>query len=158
MAFANSVLKRDSSIGVIGLVPCAIGGTSIRQWSQGSDNYNRMLSRARAALRDGGQIRAILWYQGESDTVDLKDAESYRGERKSFSRYSVILASADQGGEYLDKVRKAQMDIKLPNLRNIDALGMKLKTDRVHLSTEAEVEVGKRLADAFLQFTVSPLA
>nr|GMD79330.1 probable carbohydrate esterase At4g34215 [Ipomoea batatas] len=66
MCFAREVLKQESaSLGVIGLVPCAIGGTSITQWSRGAPLYNKTLERAAAALRDGGKIQALLWYQGE---------------------------------------------------------------------------------------------
>jgi len=30
-------------------------------------------------VKDGGTIRAILWYQGESDTVTKEDADAYKG-------------------------------------------------------------------------------
>ncbi|KAG8378627.1 hypothetical protein BUALT_Bualt07G0005100 [Buddleja alternifolia] len=84
MAFSNSVLERDSDIGVIGLVPCAIGGTKISEWSRGGNLYNQLVTRALAALRGGGIIRAILWYQGESDASnnsslasEIEDAIQY---------------------------------------------------------------------------------
>ncbi|KAL8484154.1 hypothetical protein ACS0TY_026741 [Phlomoides rotata] len=66
MPFANSILKPGETIG---LVPCAVAGTPIVDWMRGTRNYNRTLSRARAALSiGGGVIRALLWYQGEADT------------------------------------------------------------------------------------------
>ncbi|GMP99436.1 hypothetical protein CsSME_00046906 [Camellia sinensis var. sinensis] len=67
MVFANTVLnKKDSSIGgVVGLVPCAIGGTKISEWGRGTHLYNQLVSRASAALQDSGSIQALLWYQGE---------------------------------------------------------------------------------------------
>ncbi|KAL2512615.1 protein of unknown function (DUF303) [Abeliophyllum distichum] len=78
MAFANSVLEKDPSLGVIGLVPCAVGGTNISEWRRGSVLYNQLIRRANAALQGGGVIRALLWYQGESDTAIHKDAELYK--------------------------------------------------------------------------------
>lgn len=36
-----------------------------------------MIDRAKAALTSGGKIGAVLWYQGESDTVKHEDAYSY---------------------------------------------------------------------------------
>lgn len=36
MVFANVVLEMDPEFGTIGLVPCAVGGTSIDKWSQSS--------------------------------------------------------------------------------------------------------------------------
>lgn len=78
MAFANAVLARAPGFGPIGLVPCAIGGTNISQWEKGSVLYRRMVRRARASVGDGdGEIRAVLWYQGESDTIVKQDAELY---------------------------------------------------------------------------------
>ncbi|KAK1427457.1 hypothetical protein QVD17_16143 [Tagetes erecta] len=84
MAFANSLLKKDSRFGVVGLVPCAIGGTNISEWVRGGDLYNRMMLRAKTASRGGGVIRGLLWYQGESDTVSLEDAEAYEKRLHSF--------------------------------------------------------------------------
>lgn len=64
MPFSNSVLRRDPAFGEIGLVPCAVGGTRLSQWSRGSCLYNRLVTRAGAAVRDGGVLRGMLWYQG----------------------------------------------------------------------------------------------
>lgn len=63
---------------LIGLVPCAVGGTRIQEWSRGSVLYQHMIGRTKAALTSGGKIGAVLWYQGESDTVKHEDAYSYR--------------------------------------------------------------------------------
>ncbi|KAL0314983.1 UNVERIFIED_CONTAM: putative carbohydrate esterase, partial [Sesamum angustifolium] len=70
--------KENLSIGEIGLVPCAIGGTQISEWRRGGPLYKQLLSRALAALQGGGVIRAILWYQGESDTRSQEDAKLYK--------------------------------------------------------------------------------
>jgi len=78
MAFANWVLEKHPEFGVIGLVPCAIGGTIISEWERGKELYSEMIKRAKASLRDGGTIRALLWYQGETDTVNLHDAQLYQ--------------------------------------------------------------------------------
>ena len=84
MAFANAVLSKDPTFGVIGLVPCAIGGTSISEWGRGTFLYKRLLRRAQAALQDGGTIQALLWYQGEADTVNKADADSYQAKLERF--------------------------------------------------------------------------
>lgn len=78
LAFANEIGAKGFH-GVVGLVPCAVGGTKISQWARGTTLYNQLLRRSRAALSGGGQLRAILWYQGESDTVRVEDAEAYGG-------------------------------------------------------------------------------
>lgn len=84
MSFANTVLAKEPSIGVIGLVPCAVGGTKIVEWKKGMKLYNDMIERTKAALKDGGNLKALLWFQGESDTVVEEDALSYKTEFEKF--------------------------------------------------------------------------
>lgn len=84
LAFAKTLLLTDSSVSQVALVPCAIGGTNISQWARGSQLYNQLVRRAVAAVQGGGTIRAMLWYQGESDTETLTDAELYKGRFENF--------------------------------------------------------------------------
>lgn len=85
MAFANHVLEKNMGVGVVGLVPCAIGGSNISEWEKGKVLYSHMVKRVKASLRDGGgDVRGILWFQGESDTVSLRDAESYQSRVRRF--------------------------------------------------------------------------
>ncbi|CAA2962325.1 Hypothetical predicted protein [Olea europaea subsp. europaea] len=161
MSFANSVLERDPCLGVIGLVPCASGGTNITEWKRGSYLYNRLLKRAYAALRDGGKIRAILWYQGESDSADETRAKMYKKrlieffldirQDLAFPVLPIIqVALASNAGLYYEVVRKAQLEIKLPDVICIDAKGLEVKeNDTLHLTTSAQVYLGKMFADAF---------
>lgn len=86
MAFANAVKANESRIGVVGLVPCAIGGTAISEWARGTRLYKELVNRAKESVRYGGIIRAILWFQGESDTGRKKDAEAYKGNMESLIR------------------------------------------------------------------------
>lgn len=84
MAFANTLLSKEPRFGVVGLVPCAIGGTKIREWQRGTFLYDQLTRRAQAALLNGGRLRAVLWYQGESDCDDKTDAEIYKERLKRF--------------------------------------------------------------------------
>ncbi|XP_074369764.1 putative carbohydrate esterase At4g34215 [Apium graveolens] len=166
MAFANSLLHKYSSL--LGLVPCAIGGTNISQWARGSQLYDQLVRRAGAALRDGGTLRAMLWYQGESDTDTLANAESYKDRFETFitnlrqdlvfPMLPVIQVALDSGpGPYVEEVREAQLGSKLPNVWCIDAKGLQLQADGLHLSSPAQVQLGKMLADAFLHGVLSPV-
>ncbi|XP_024973464.1 probable carbohydrate esterase At4g34215 [Cynara cardunculus var. scolymus] len=163
MAFANSLLKKDSSIGVVGLVPCAIGGTNISQWVRGGDLYNQLIRRADAAVSGGGTIGGLLWYQGESDTLTLEDAEAYNSRLRRFfvnvradlhlSLLPIIqVALASESGPYTDMVRKVQLGMKMVNLRTVDAMGLRVQEpERLHLTTPSQVSLGKMLTNAFLQ-------
>lgn len=161
MSFANTVKDR---LGVVGLVPCAKGGTSIKQWEKGSELYEKMIKRAKAALEvgNGGEIKALLWYQGESDTHDLNEAKKYQGHlgklfknvradlnMPSLPILEVIIESSD--GPFKDEIIKQQKALKMPNVVKVDSDGLGLNTDKIHLNTEAEVQMGKRLADAYLK-------
>ncbi|KAK9054310.1 hypothetical protein SSX86_025388 [Deinandra increscens subsp. villosa] len=175
MAFANAVLRGDPGrFTVVGLVPCAIGGSGIGEWSRGGRLYRGLTRRAAAAVEGGGEIRAVLWFQGERDTVNISDAESYkerleklfvdlRDDLKSpllpvmkyFLRLDyVALASGE--GPYIEMVRKAQNEINLPNVMTVDAKGLLLQPDGLHLTTNAQVQVGKMLAHAMLRSNCTP--
>lgn len=77
MSFANALL-RSGQFPVIGLVPCAVGGTAIREWARGERLYDQMVRRARAAA-ECGEIEAVLWYQGESDAESDAATAAYAG-------------------------------------------------------------------------------
>ncbi len=57
----------------IGLIPCAVGGTSITYWVPGAEHaktkthpYDDMLARLKIA-RKSGTLKGIIWHQGEAD-------------------------------------------------------------------------------------------
>ncbi|CAH9078149.1 unnamed protein product, partial [Cuscuta europaea] len=95
MAFANKLLALDPGFGTIGLVPCAAGGTSLKNWTSDTDYpYRSLLGRTRASLKTGGVLRAVLWYQGESDCKYYGFAKSYRQNiRRLISRFRTDLQS-----------------------------------------------------------------
>ena len=61
---------------VIGLVPCAVGGTPLARWQKGGDLYKQGVERTQAAMRDG-TLKGILWHQGESDSGSETTAKNY---------------------------------------------------------------------------------
>ena len=61
----------------MGLVPCAVGGTQIKEWEKGSKLYEQMIERTKAAIRESGTIKALLWYQGESDTLSSANVKEF---------------------------------------------------------------------------------
>ncbi|KAJ3706197.1 hypothetical protein LUZ61_009902 [Rhynchospora tenuis] len=167
LVFAKSVLQKvHSSYGevVIGLVPCAVGGTKIEKWTKGFGLYDSAVKRAKAAVeakRGGGRIEALLWYQGETDTINFDDAEVYAEKMETLIRnfradlglphlpvIQVALASGE--GNYTGKVRAAQKGIQLHNVRTVDAYGLPLLNDNLHLNTEAQIRLGHMLAQSYL--------
>ena len=64
----------------IAFIPAALGGTGITQFLPGADHYDRntlygsMLHRVRTA---GGKVRAVLWWQGETDALNNMAQATY---------------------------------------------------------------------------------
>lgn len=173
MAFARAVLSRlqedtpgaATQIG-IGLVPCAVGGTAIREWSLGKHLYEQMVSRARVATLYG-EIEAILWYQGESDAESDADTSAYlenverlicnvRADLGMPQLPFIQVALASGNKRNIEKIRNAQFSVNLPNVVTVDPMGMALNEDKLHLTTESQVKLGKMLAEAYiLNFSTS---
>ncbi|OMO63283.1 hypothetical protein COLO4_32601 [Corchorus olitorius] len=159
MSFVNAVREMLGNE-CIGLVPCAVGGTAIKEWARGEELYENMVKRSKESVKSKGEIKALLWYQGESDTLTQEDAEAYKGNMEtlihnvredlglpSLPIIQVAIVSGDE--KYIEKVREAQFGINLPNVLCVDAKGLPLKEDNLHLTTEAQVKLGQILADAF---------
>ncbi|KAB5526647.1 hypothetical protein DKX38_020496 [Salix brachista] len=133
----------------------------IRKWARGTQLYTQLVSRAGASVKEGVAIRAISWYQGESDTVTKEDADAYKGNMEtlitnlhtdlnepSLPVIQVALASGE--GRFIEIVRRSQLAINLPNVKCIDANGLALQTDNLHLTTMSQVHLGLKLAGAFI--------
>lgn len=73
--FARQILKADPNI-TIGLIPCAVGGTSLDQWKSGGPLNNAAVARTKEAMKQG-TLAGILWHQGESDSGNPKNVASY---------------------------------------------------------------------------------
>ncbi|CAK7329971.1 unnamed protein product [Dovyalis caffra] len=161
MSFANAVRERIT--GVVGLVPCAVGGTAIKEWARGEELYENMVKRAKESVKGGGEIKGLLWFQGESDTSTQIDADAYQENMEKLIDnvredlglpYLPIIQVALASGlddNYMEKVREAQLKINLPNVICVDAKGLDLKEDHLHLTTESQVKLGNMLADAYLK-------
>ncbi|XP_009771525.1 probable carbohydrate esterase At4g34215 isoform X3 [Nicotiana sylvestris] len=149
-----------------GLVPCALAGKKISEWQKGTFFYNQLVTRATAAkvLQEEycGEIRAMLWYQGESDTVRMSDATAYKGRMQKFftdlrsdlglpDLLIIQVALASGGKHYTEIVREAQLNPDLPNIVTVDAKGLQLQKDNLHLTASSQVLLGQMMADAFLQ-------
>uniref|UniRef100_M8BHP7 Sialate O-acetylesterase domain-containing protein n=1 Tax=Aegilops tauschii TaxID=37682 RepID=M8BHP7_AEGTA len=130
---------------------------------------------ARVAGAGTGRIAALLWFQGEADAMRREDALAYAWRMEAFVRdvrrdlamrnllviqvrryttsmhgspaltplFSILnpvgIATAQNQGKWLDLVRKEQRAVRVPNLNDV-----------THLTTQAQVRLGKMLADAYI--------
>eukprot|EP00736_Rhodelphis_marinus_P005789 Rmarinus@m.8084 len=81
-AFARSIADYSNNM-CVGLIPVAVGGSSISRWAAGADLFEDMLKCVRGALRSSPppgvsyfRLRGVLWHQGESD-CDPSVAKEY---------------------------------------------------------------------------------
>jgi len=78
MAFVNALRPRVGE--EVGLVPCAVGGTALKEWARGEELYENMVKRAKESVKghENCEIKALLWFQGESDSLNDEDATIYK--------------------------------------------------------------------------------
>ncbi|HRR35046.1 MAG TPA: sialate O-acetylesterase [Kiritimatiellia bacterium] len=144
---------------VVGLVPCAFGGTSLDQWRPGSDLYTNAVARARVAMRNG-KLRAILWHQGEADCSPTKTATYPERFSKMIAQLRSDLNVPDvpvlvgELGRYRDtyagfNTMLPQVIQAVPNSASVSSEGLGANQDNVHFSREALIEFGARYFEAY---------
>ncbi|MBN1349304.1 sialate O-acetylesterase [candidate division KSB1 bacterium] len=173
LAFATSLLSEEPDL-VIGLIPCAKGGSSIEQWQRNlSDKslYGSCLKRARAASVMG-EIAGLLFFQGESDALDpiqypqkAPAASNYAAKFSAFvteirrdlclPELPVVFAQIGNTKKpdihiNWKLVKEQQASVNLPRCTMVTTDDLPLK-DAVHFTTESYKIIGKRFADAFLR-------
>lgn len=153
------------------LVPCAKGGTAIALWKRSDSRqtlYGSCLARARQAQAIG-PVTGVIWYQGESDTETAALAALWpvrfralvtdlRRDLAAPRLPVTIVAIGDRplSGKYAGRfpfwreVQATQVSLRLPGVTVVEAQGLPRNADELHLSTTAQIALGKRLADATL--------
>ena len=139
---------------------------SLEPLGQRRDLYARAVARAKAAAADG-EIKGALWHQGESDTTDRANADTY-GARLTqmftdlrqdlgLPRMPIVVGQlgmylTPQGYPYIDTVRAAiaGMPGALPLVGFADSQGLTDKGDGLHFSAASQAEFGRRYAKAMI--------
>ena len=168
LAFAREMLSEDDDM-VIGLIPCAAGGSSIDMWKAGmywsqtqSYPYDDALARTKLALKHG-TLTGILWHQGEADSSPAKVAV-YKSKletlvaalRREFNAPSVPFIAGElpdyrTNEELLNQVfHDAGKDI--PYFAVVSAKGFTALPDGIHLDSRSQREFGKRYAEKMKDF------
>lgn len=77
--------SRQNQENIIGLIPCAEGGSSLDEWSVDSVLFRHAISQAKFAMQDS-ELSGILWHQGES--------YSYNGNYKIYYKKLLLIIEA----------------------------------------------------------------
>lgn len=153
---------------VIGLVPCAVGGTPLARWQKGGDLYKQAVERTQAAMQDG-TLKGILWHQGEGDSGSEKTATTY-GERlaqmvrdlRTELKAGDVPFVAGELGQFLKRESNEgkpsywplvneqinSLPELLPHTAVASSKDLKHKGDVVHFDSASLREFGKRYAAA----------
>jgi hypothetical protein len=170
--FAADIAAASAPDVVIGLIPCAVGGSPIDAWQPGfyyqptqSHPWDDALRRAKLAL-GAGTLRGILWHQGESDST-RELAPTYASKlhdliarlRTELKAPAVPFIVGQLGqfaespwDEFKREVDRAHRELpqKVPRTAFVSSEGLGHKGDKVHFDSAAYREFGHRYATAFL--------
>lgn len=166
MSFAREMLKANTNI-VIGLVPCAVGGSPLKRWVKGGDLYEQALSRAKLAAQ-AGVISGVLWHQGETDADKQSLADTYEERlsqmikdlRRDLGQPNLPVVVGQLGEflsagkhPYVETVRAAikNVPVKLEHVGYADSAGLVDKGDKLHFNTDSQRKFGIRYAVAMQQ-------
>lgn len=168
-SFAKEMAKMDTNI-VIGLIPCAVGGSPISVWEAAKyyeptkcNPYDDAIERTKTAMQKG-TLKGILWQQGESDSDSIKSiiyGTKLETLIKSFRKEFKIKHLPFVAGKIADfyivkhpyaKVVNEAIDQLPNNLKNtaiVSSSDLKHKGDDTHFDAQSARELGKRFAVVF---------
>jgi Carbohydrate esterase, sialic acid-specific acetylesterase len=145
----------------IGLVQCAVAGTTISKWQPPHSAYSNCIDQVRVA---GGHIDGILFLQGESDATNKDDAKKWakrfgvalNGFRTDLgSDIPLVIGQIGKlsGFKYQQTVRdqQAKAVTMYPGLAMITTLDLKMQSDGVHFKVGSYKKIGGRFASAWWQ-------
>ncbi|MEO8853178.1 MAG: sialate O-acetylesterase [Ginsengibacter sp.] len=147
----------------IGLIPCAVGGTSIDTWKPGGYDehtkthpYDDMLEHLHAALKSG-VLKGVIWLQGEEDSkpekaaVYLPKLETLIKELRSVSGNPDLPFVAGQLGRYREEFQNINKVLKelpgqVPYTAIASSKGLTDRGDKTHFTSESQEKMGQRMA------------
>ena len=167
MSFAMELVA-GAGLAPIGLIPCAVGGTSLSQWMPGADLHENAVSVAMSALADGS-LKGILWHQGEGDSGNGDDAASY-GERfrdmvcslrSKLSAPQVPVIAGElgpflrhrEGSDFFELVNQQlrELEGRLPTYACVSAERLRDNGDSLHFNAHSLREFGIRYARKYTE-------
>ncbi len=175
-SFGIALAEKDASV-TIGLVPAAVGGSAVAAWQPGGFHaqtgdypYDEAIARARRAMQDG-DLKAILWHQGESDAPPDRAAVYKENLKAVIARFREDLGQPElpfiigqlgrfpgkpwtESEEVLDRAHReiAEED---PRVAFVSSEGLLPMEDQVHIDADSQREFGKRYADAWLELSAA---
>lgn len=164
-SFADEMTKYTKR--KVGLIPCADGGTSIKQWQPGELLFDHAVMMAKLAMRTS-EFGGIIWHQGESDCRGSYNPEEYRKKflctmtelRKALNAEHLPLVvgeiSENISEEWNAKDHPTKFNLllhelaaELPLCKVVSSKGLELKNDGIHFTSASLRELGKRYFEKY---------
>ena len=154
-------LKAKEPNATIGLIPAAMGGSSLDEWKVGGKLYTNAVERAKEAMKHG-KLRGILWHQGEADGKPEKIASYPDRFSKMIAQLRTDLNAPDVpvviGELVYSRPQSAEFNkaiptiaAAVPNCGWVSAEGLTDRGDKLHFSSEGARTLGERYAAKFLE-------
>jgi len=139
----------------VGLIPCAVGGTSVHKWAPEGALYKQAVKRAKIAMKNG-KIEGILWHQGESDSKESvalygkalqEPMASLRKELEAEKAPVVVGELLPKFSDFNKNLSEAIKGVPLCGIASAE--GLKDKGDNLHFGTDALNTFGSRYFEAW---------
>ncbi len=171
------LLAEDNPDLTVGLIPAAVGGTSIAAWLPGGTDdwdetnfpYDFAIQRAKEAQKSG-KIVAILWHQGESDAV--KQTPDYKEKlRQVVNNFrkdlglpdTVPFLAGDMASFYKKEISEhihivddaiSELSMEIPAFYPVGTKDLNHRGDNLHFDTESLHTLGERYYTVYKQAVV----
>jgi sialate O-acetylesterase len=163
-SFANYIAKHTGND--VGLIPCALGATAMLHWDPADlklgdkSLYGNMIARIKMV---GGNLKGILWYQGESETDSnlqktfnetfLNLVDSIRKDTGHpdlpfiYVQIARVAMEDDSNAVNWEIIREKQRTVayKRKNLFVVPAIDLP-NDDLIHIGEEGQRRLGERMA------------
>ena len=163
-SFAKKIAEKTGR--KILLVVNARGGSSVKEWIKGAESryYEEAIRRTKQALKYG-QLKAILWHQGESDARDAAYLDKLSGVVKCLRTELGAENVPFIAGElaywrstflvFNDMIK--DIDKVIENSAVVSAEGCTMLKDETdpHFSRDGQILLGERYADKILEYCYS---
>ncbi|MCH2204999.1 MAG: sialate O-acetylesterase [Lentisphaerales bacterium] len=159
--FVKGYMKANPGVKV-GIISGARGGSKIEEWHPTFDKwtlYKEAVKQTHAALAAGGELKGILWHQGESNS---KVADEYPAKlkahieslRKEFGKPKLAFVFG-QIGQWRDDYKPfnemiVQQTKLIPNTSCVTTEGLS-SFDPYHFDRKSQLELGRRYAAEMLK-------
>jgi len=168
LSFAKTLTDQLPHRITVLIIPTAVGGSSVTQWL-GDSTYRavQLLTNFKQKVEMGkryGEIKGILWHQGESD-ANQRDLPLYKNKlTQLFTRFRTMVCDAQlpimvgELGSYSGKADWQNINKEIHAYATADnhttvinTADLKHKGDTVHFNAEGQRMLGQRFADAYLK-------